>query len=69
MKTKIAKGIPSDVMAELQEAADRVAAGIRDPEAARRSCQQMDKMREEIRKKHGLLDIAVPAIREFRDEA
>ena len=69
MKTKKAKGIPSDVMAELQEAASRVAAGIRDPEVARRSCLRMDKLREEIRKKHGLLDIAVPAIRELRDEA
>jgi hypothetical protein len=69
MKTKIVKGIPSDVMAELQEAANRVAAGIRDPEVARQSCLRMDKMREEIRKKHGLLDIAVPAIREVRDEA
>ena len=69
MKTKKAKGIPADVMAELQEAANRVAAGIRDPEVARQSCRRMDKMREEIRKKHGLLDIAVPAIRELRDEA
>ena len=61
--------IPADVMAELQEAADRAAAGIRDPEAAERSRKRMDKMREEIRRKHGILDIGVSAIRELRDEA
>ena len=68
MKTlRVKTGIPSDVMAELQEAADRAAAGIHDPEAMRRSCARMDRMREEIRKKHGVLDIGVPAIRALRD--
>ena len=33
----------------------------------RQAAASMDRLREEIRQKHGLLDIAVPAIREFRD--
>ena len=68
MKTMRAKtGIPPQVMAELQEAVNRAAAGVHDAEAMRRSCKRMDQMREEIRKKHGVLAIGVPAIRELRD--
>jgi hypothetical protein len=59
--------IPPDVMAELQEAVRRAVAGNRDPESMRRACARMDQLREEIRKKHGILDIGVPAIRELRD--
>lgn len=59
--------IPPALMAEMREAADRLAKGIRDPEAMRRSAERMDRIREEIRQKHGILDIGVPAIRELRD--
>ncbi len=38
-------------------------------EVMRRACERMDRMREEVRKKHGILDIGVSAIRELRDEA
>ncbi len=34
----------------------------------RRACERMDRIREEIRAKHGILDIGVPAIRELRGE-
>jgi hypothetical protein len=54
-------------MAELQAAADRAAKGIHDPETIARACERMDRLREEIRQQHGLLDIGVPAIRELRD--
>lgn len=59
--------ISSEIMRELQAAADRAAKGIRDPQAITRACERMDKLREEIWKKHGVLDIAIPAIRELRD--
>jgi hypothetical protein len=59
--------ISAEVMAELQEAAERAAKGIRDPEAMGRACERMDRIREEIFRKHGLLDIGLPAIRELRD--
>ena len=59
--------IPPHVMAELQAAADRAAQGIRDPEIMLQACERMDRRREEIRQKHGILDIGVPAIRELRD--
>ena len=68
MKTKkrIA-GIPARLLAELQHAADDAAKGNRDREKAKKACTEMDRIREEIRKKHGILNIGVPAIRELRD--
>ena len=60
-------GIPPALMAELQAAADRAATGVRDPEAMRKASADMDRIREEIRRQHGVLDIGSPAIRELRD--
>ena len=59
--------IPSEIMAELQKAAEDGAKGIRDPEKMRKACERMDRMRVETYRKHGLLDIGVPAVRELRD--
>ena len=59
---------PPEVQAEIEEAVRRVMSGVRDPEAMRRACERMDRIREEIRQKHGVLDIGVPAIRELRGE-
>jgi hypothetical protein len=59
--------IPPQVMADLQAAADRVAKGVRDPEIMGKACERMDRLREEIRRQHGILDIGVPAIRALRD--
>lgn len=60
--------IPPEVMAEFDEAVRRAMSGVRDPEAMKRACERMDVAREEIRRKHGTLDIGVPAIRELRGE-
>jgi hypothetical protein len=68
MKTIESSPIPPEMMAELQEAAEGAANGVRDPEEMRRACERMDRLGEEIRRKHGVLDIGVPAIRELRDE-
>jgi hypothetical protein len=65
--TESKSDIPPQVMAELQAAADRAAKGIRDPESMANACKRMDRVREEIRRQHGILDIGVPAIRELRD--
>ena len=51
---------------QFAEAIDAAAKGIRDPENARKACAKMDRIREEIRARHGVLDIGVPAIRELR---
>jgi len=39
-----------------------------DPEVARRIHERAEKAREEIFRRHGVLDIGVPAIRELRGE-
>jgi hypothetical protein len=59
--------ITPEMMAELQAAIERAMKGIRDPEAMRKACERMDRMREETYRKHGLLEIAVPSIRALRD--
>ena len=53
---------------ELEDVVAKLIKGERDPVAMRKAAEEMDKMREEIRKRHGLLDIAVPYIRELRDQ-
>ncbi len=61
-------GIPADVMAELEYAAQLVASGRKDPAFARRIAEEAARIREEVKREHGLLDIGVPAVRELRDE-
>jgi hypothetical protein len=58
--------VPGSV-AELQEALNRLAQGVRDTEAARRSRERMDRMREENRKRFGVQNVGVDIIREMRD--
>jgi len=60
-------GIPPEVMADLEEAARYATSGVRDAEVMRTAAETMDRLREEIRPKHGVLDIGVPAIRQLRD--
>ncbi len=59
--------IPADIMAQMQEAADNASKRIRDPEAAKRAAESMDRVSEGIRRRQGVLNIAVPFIREARD--
>lgn len=61
-------GIDTSTIAELQEAADRATKGVRDPEAMRRACEQMDRSREELRRRVGTLNIAVDLVRDARDD-
>ena len=60
-------GLPSELLAEMREAARIAMSRVRDPEIMRRACEEMDRISEEVYRKHGLLDIGVPAIRELRD--
>jgi hypothetical protein len=60
--------IPPELMAEMQERAERAARGIIDREARRMARERMDRMREEFRRKHGEVNLAVDLIRETRDD-
>lgn len=60
--------ISPDLMDELQQACDRIANGEASSlDEQRESHEDMDRIREEIRTRYGLLDVAVPSIRELRD--
>jgi hypothetical protein len=60
--------IPPEILAELEEAVRYAMSGVRDPERMRRACERMDRMREELYRRHGLLNVAVDLIHDGRDE-
>jgi len=60
--------LPADVLADMQRAIRLAMAGKRDPEFERRVQSEGKRIRDEVFRKHGLLDIAVPAIRELRTD-
>lgn len=68
MATETKDAIPSEVLADLEQAAHCAATGqTPDPEFVRRIAAEAKRIREEVQRKHGILDIGVPAIRELRD--
>jgi hypothetical protein len=60
-------GIPADVMAELEYAAQLAASGRTDAAFAQRIAEEAVRIREKVKRKYGPLDIGIPAIRELRD--
>lgn len=56
------------VIEELHETVRRIQAGIRDPEAAKEAIAILAKEREELRKRIGTVDLAVPLIRDARNQ-
>jgi hypothetical protein len=60
--------VPVELRAEFDEAVRRAMSGQRDPEAMAKGCERMDRLREEIRRRHGVQDIGVDLIRELRGE-
>ena len=53
---------------EVQAAIDRALEGVRDPDSMRQAAECMGRMREEMRARVGNVNLAVPLIRETRDE-
>ena len=53
---------------EVQAAVDHALGGVRDADSMRRAAERMDRMREEMRQRVGNVNLAVPLIRETRDE-
>lgn len=52
---------------QLEDLIARMMKGERDPEAAKKSRERMDHMREETRRRVGTVDVAVDFVRELRD--
>jgi len=60
--------IPPELWADTEAVLDRLISGKPlPPEVARRIRQRGESIREDVFRKHGLLDIGCPAIRELRD--
>lgn len=62
--------IPPDVMADMEEVSRLVSEGKRvsDPALLKRIHDRSEKVRRQIREKHGVVEWAVDLIREARDE-
>jgi hypothetical protein len=58
---------PTTGKSELEELIAKLMKGERDPEAAMKSRERLDRMREETRKRVGTVEIAVDFVREHRD--
>lgn len=53
---------------ELEDFIGKLMKGERDPEAAQKSRERMDRMREETKKRVGTVEVAVKFIRELRED-
>ena len=53
---------------ELVEAVRFATTGQAEPDVLRRIAEQSSRIREQLLRKHGILDLAVPLIREIREE-
>ncbi len=60
--------IPPDVLADMKRATELALSGKKDPGFEKRVQEEAKKIREDIFRKHGFLDIGVPAIRELRND-
>jgi hypothetical protein len=61
-------GIDPDLKARMQEACDRIAKGIYPTTEERlKSAANIDRMREENAERFGIQNVAVDAVREWRD--
>ncbi|HEY4263183.1 MAG TPA: hypothetical protein VGM98_23675 [Schlesneria sp.] len=58
---------PTTGKQELEELIAKLMKGERDPDAAKKSRERMDRMREETRKRVGIVEVAVDLVREHRD--
>jgi hypothetical protein len=60
--------LSSDILSQMEQAAQSAMSPHRDRAAMKQACEEMERISEEIRKQHGILDLGVQAIRELRDE-
>jgi hypothetical protein len=60
--------LPPELEADTRAVLDKLTTGKPlDAETRDRIHREAARVREELRRKHGVLDIGVPAVREFRD--
>lgn len=67
MSTAATPDTTAEAFEELQATIVRLVQGRRDPEAMRKACERMDRMREELRARIGTVELAVDLIRDARN--
>ncbi len=67
-KSPDAEPIPEELWQKVRQATQIAISNVRDPEVMRQAAERMDRLRQEIYQRQGLLNIAVPYLREARDE-
>jgi hypothetical protein len=65
MSTAAAK--TSAEQTELEDAVARLSSRRRDPQSVRRACERMDRVRDELRQRIGVVEMAVDLIRHVRN--
>ena len=60
--------VSPELRAEFEAAVRRAISGQRDPDAMKQACEHMDRVRNDIQRRHGVQDIGVDLIRELRGE-
>ena len=58
----------ADLVHELQATLERASTSARDPAEMRQARDEMNRLREELRQKIGMLDVAVDLIRDARSQ-
>jgi hypothetical protein len=59
--------ITPELLQEVSNSIQTSLSNVRDPELMRRAAERMDRVREEIYERVGLVDVVVPILREIRD--
>jgi hypothetical protein len=59
--------IPPDVMAAMEAAVRHALTGQGDPSILQRIHERAEEIRAEVLRKHGVIEVGVPAIRALRD--
>ncbi len=60
--------IPAKIVHDLEQTLDRAMTGARHPEEMHEARKRMNQMREELRKRIGIVNIAVDLIRDARNQ-
>ena len=59
--------VSHEVWGEVEQSIQTALSNVRDPEAMRTAAERMDHLSERIRRRHGVLDVVVPILREMRN--
>jgi hypothetical protein len=61
-------GVTKEMLDELEKSIEIAYSNVRDPEVMRQAAERMDRLREQIFQGKDPVDLAVPLVRESRDE-